>query len=53
MQKAYTRKNLRMPLFDYSDNGYYFVTICTKKRIKYFGHIEYGKIIFNELGIIA
>ncbi len=29
MQK---RKELRLPEYDYSQNGYYFVTICTKDR---------------------
>lgn len=42
-----------MPLFDYTNNWYYFVTVCTKKRIKHFGHIEDGKMILNELWIIA
>lgn len=27
-----SRKELRLPEYDYSQNGYYFVTICTKDR---------------------
>lgn len=29
----------RLPGFDYGANGLYFVTICTKNRINYFGEI--------------
>ncbi len=28
------RKNIRIPEYDYSQNGYYFITICTKHRQK-------------------
>ena len=34
MKKLKKRKNLRIPEYDYSTEGYYFVTICTKERIK-------------------
>jgi putative transposase len=37
--------------FDYSSNGKYFVTTCTKNKIPYFGKIENGKLILSELGI--
>ena len=30
-----TRKNIRLVNFDYSRNGLYFITICTKNRITY------------------
>ena len=33
------RKNLRLQDFDYSQNGYYFITICTHKRQRLFGDI--------------
>ncbi len=33
------RKNIRLKDFDYSKNGYYFITICTYKRQKLFGEI--------------
>ena len=26
------RKNLRIPEYDYSEEGYYYITICTKDR---------------------
>ena len=36
--------------WDYADNGYYFVTICTKDREHFFGEIENGEMILNEYG---
>ena len=37
--------------FDYSSNGKYFVTICTKNKTPYFGRIENGIMKLSELGI--
>ncbi len=47
------RKYNRLQNYDYSQNGYYFVTICTKDKIEYFGKIENEKMILNEIGKIA
>ena len=33
------RKTIRLKNYDYSSNGYYFVTICTQNREKLFGEI--------------
>ena len=33
------RKNIRLKDFNYSQNGYYFITICTHKRQALFGEI--------------
>ena len=35
-----TRKQIRLENFDYSSNGAYFVTVCTKDRQRLFGEIE-------------
>lgn len=32
MKELITRKNIRLKQYDYSQNGYYFITICTKDR---------------------
>lgn len=32
MRKIITRKNIRLKEYDYSKQGYYFITICTKNR---------------------
>ncbi len=37
--KGLTRKNIRLVNFDYSRNGLYFITICTKDRIPYLSKI--------------
>ena len=36
---CYHRRTIRLNGFDYSNNGYYFVTICTKNRKNIFGEI--------------
>lgn len=49
----WNKKKIRMVGFDYSDPGKYFVTICTKDQIDFFGKIEAGKMILNDIGRIA
>lgn len=46
------RKPNRLKGFDYSSNGYYFVTICIKDRQEYFGGIVNNKMILNKCGEI-
>ncbi|MFA5103655.1 MAG: transposase [Candidatus Margulisiibacteriota bacterium] len=43
----------RLKGWDYSSNGYYFVTICTKNRYPYFGEIKNVKMQLSEIGDIA
>jgi len=47
------RKNQRLKNYDYSSNGFYFVTICTKLRENFFGKIIDWKMILNDYGKIA
>ena len=58
------RKNIRLKDFDYSQNGYYYVTICTKDRKNLFWESvgadiirpnlsEYGKIVNTAINAIA
>lgn len=49
----YNRHSIRLPNWDYSDNGYYFVTICTHKREYIFGEIENDVMILNTYGDIV
>lgn len=37
--KLPARKNIRLKDYDYAEEGMYFITICTKNRIKLFGEI--------------
>ena len=44
------RKPNRLINYDYSSNGLYFVTICTKKRVQYLSQITFGE---NDVGNAA
>ncbi|MCK4635355.1 MAG: transposase [Candidatus Moranbacteria bacterium] len=47
------RKRNRLENYDYSQNGYYFVTICTKDKKYFFGEIKDGEMVLNDYGKIA
>lgn len=47
------RKPNRFKNYDYSNAGYYYVTICTFQNIPYFGNINSGQVIYNLLGEVA
>lgn len=49
----YRSESARLQTWDYGWNGSYFITICTKNRIHFFGKIENGKMILNEIGKLA
>ena len=40
MKELEKRKNIRLKEYNYSEEGYYFVTICTKDRKNIFSKIE-------------
>ena len=48
----YRKAHLRLPYYDYSQNGCYFVTICTQNRAMLFGNIENGKMYLSDIGKI-
>ena len=52
-RNKYRIQSKRMPYWDYSGNGAYFITICVNGRNCIFGHIENKKMILNEFGEIA
>ncbi len=47
------RKPNRLPGYDYSQDGYYFVTICTEDKREWFGNIKNDAMELNEYGQIA
>jgi putative transposase len=47
------RKTNRYKGYNYSSAGYYFVTICTKDRLSFFGKIEDGIMNLNDYGGIV
>ena len=52
MQK-HNRRSIRLPGYDYSQPGWYFITICTFKHQDLFGYIDDGHMILNDVGEIA
>ena len=44
------RKSIRLKEYDYSQPGYYFLTICIQNRSYLFGNIEHNEMILNPAG---
>ena len=42
------RKSIRLPEYDYSQFGYYFITICTQDREMYFANNNIKQMIDNK-----
>ena len=47
------RHSLRLQGFDYTQEGAYFVTVCLQDRACLFGDISDGKMILNDVGLMA
>jgi len=47
------RKRTRLENYDYSKNGYYFITICAENREEWFGKVEKEEMILNQYGKIV
>src|SRR3990172_7949079 len=47
------RRPLRLPGFDYSGEGAYFVTICTRNRECLFGAVVDGEMRLNNVGRVV
>ena len=47
------RKRNRLKGYNYSRDGCYFITICTKNRIECFGEIKNGEMALNKYGYVA
>jgi putative transposase len=47
------RKPTRMPRYNYSSSGCYFVTIVTKNKENYLGKIVANKVVLTNMGEIA
>lgn len=46
-------KQYRLPGYNYSSSGAYFVTICTKDRVEFFGSIKNKIMCLNKIGCLA
>ncbi|HBY21129.1 MAG TPA: transposase [Clostridiales bacterium] len=51
--KLKIRKNVRLPNYDYSTKGGYFVTICLNQKECILGNIENDTLIKNEKNIMV
>lgn len=49
----YNRRSPRLPNFDYTQGGVYFVTICTYRLAQMFGRVVDGKLALNDLGTLV
>ena len=47
------RRSIRLKEYDYSEDGAYYITLCTQNRECLFGDIENGIIRLSEYGEIA
>ena len=47
------RKSIRLKGYDYSQEGAYFVTICTQNRVCLFGDIVDGQMVLNDAGYMV
>ena len=52
-KNKYRIESIRLQNYDYSDNGYYFVTICTQQKFCYFGDIVKAQMQLSQVGKIA
>ncbi len=52
-QNKYRIASTRLKNWDYGGNGAYFITICTRDRVHYFGEITHGRMVMSEIGRMA
>jgi len=52
-RNKYRVETARLPAWDYSSHGYYFVTICTKGKQYFFGDVLDATMVLSDLGRTA
>jgi hypothetical protein len=52
-QKYHHRRSIRLPEYDYSQPGAYYVTIVTWHRECLFGEVVNGNIALTKYGLVA
>lgn len=52
-KNKYRISSARLQTWDYSNNGAYFITICTQNRHHFFGHIQNQEMQLSEIGKFA
>lgn len=53
MNPHYRRSSIRLPWWDYSQAGWYFVTVCTKDRRCVLGEIVEGEVVLSPAGLVV
>jgi REP element-mobilizing transposase RayT len=48
--ELYHRRSIRLKHYDYSQPGFYFITICTQNKLKFFGEVKHGEMRLNDAG---
>ena len=48
-----SRRSIRLKGYDYSQEGAYFVTICTRDREPLLGRIADGQMVLSEFGMVV
>ena len=52
-KNKYRIESARLPGWDYTAEGYYYVTICTKNRLHYFGCVVNDDLLLHPMGEIV
>ncbi|MBU0577615.1 transposase [Patescibacteria group bacterium] len=52
-QEKYRIKSIRLSYWDYSSDGWYFVTICTKNMVKHFGDVRNYVMGLSDIGCVV
>ena len=52
-KNKYRISSARLQTWDYSNNGAYFITICTQNRHHFFGKIQNQEMQLSEIGKLA
>ena len=47
------RRPIRLKEYDYSQPGWYFITLCTNNREMLFGDVIAGKMVLNDAGVFT
>ena len=53
INRFHHRKTIRLKGYDYSQSGFYYVTVCTQNRECLLGEIIDRKMVLNEIGEIV
>ncbi|GAB4520907.1 MAG: transposase [Anaerolineae bacterium] len=53
MAQSRNRRSIRLQGYDYTQNGAYFVTICTHQRAHLFGQVVEGVMVLSDVGQVV